>query len=112
MSTNTAKENGLGADSDDSTSISSRPEDDCKQPHVSRSDTSSTTNEPASASATVTVSTAVARQPTSQSGSGLPTLAAAAAAAAPRARVPRKEKKPRRAGFRDEFVPMVRIINK
>jgi len=93
---------------DDSNSVSSRPEDDRKQPHVRRSDTSSTTNEPASASATVTVSTAAARQPTSQSG--LPTLAAAAAAAAPR--VPMKEKKPRRAGFRDEFVPMVRITNK
>ena len=109
MSSDAARKKGLDSDSGDSTSVSSRPEDDRKQPHMRWSDTSSTTNEPASASATVTVSTAAARQPTSQSGL-LPTLAASAAAAAPR--VPMKEKKPRRAGFRDEFVPMVRIINK
>jgi len=50
------------------------------------------------------VSAAAARQPTSQSG--LPTFAAAAAAAAPR--VPTKEKKPRRAGFREQFLQKVR----
>jgi hypothetical protein len=42
-------------------------------------------------------------QPTSQSG--LPTFAAAAAAAAPR-----NEKRPRKAGFRDHFLPKVRSI--
>jgi hypothetical protein len=41
---------------------------------------------------------------------GLPTFADAAAAAAPP--IPLREKKPRRAGFRDEFLHRVRIIQK
>jgi hypothetical protein len=104
MSSDAARKKGLDSDSGDSTSVSSRPEDDRKQPRMRWSDTSSTTNEPALASAIVTVSVAAARQPTSQSG--LPTFAAAAAAAAPR--VPMKEKKPRRAGFREQFLQKVR----
>jgi hypothetical protein len=94
----------LDADSVDSNSVSSGPENNDKQPHMRRSDTSFTTNNvPSSASATE-VSTAVAGPPTPRSG--LPTFADAAAAAAPT--VPLKEKKPRRAGFRDEFVQKVR----
>jgi hypothetical protein len=50
------------------------------------------------------VSTVAAMHPTAQSG--LPTFAAAAAAADPP--VPLSEKKPRRAGFNDEFLHKVR----
>ena len=48
MSSDAARKKGLDSDSGDSTSVSSRPEDDRKQPHMRWSDTSSTTNEPAS----------------------------------------------------------------
>jgi hypothetical protein len=58
-------------------------------------------------SATATEETVVERHSTSQS-SGLPTFADAAAAAAPL--VPLREKKPRRAGFREQFLQKVRTI--
>jgi hypothetical protein len=73
-------------DSKDSNSASSKPEDD-KQPHMRWSDTSSTTNEPSSASATVATA-AVARHPTAQTA------------------------KPRRDGFREQFLQKVRRIKK
>jgi hypothetical protein len=112
MSSRTRKEKGLDADNEDSNSVPSKPEDD-EQSRMRWSETSSsTTNEPSSASATVVIAS-VARHPTVQSTT-VPTLALAAAdataAAAPTVRL--REKKPRRAGFRDEFLPMVRIIQK
>jgi hypothetical protein len=107
MSSNASKKEGFDADSEDFNSVSSKPDDD-KQPRRRWSDDISftTNNVPSSASATV-VSTAVARHPTARSG--LPTfvsfVADDAAAAAPT--VPLKEKKPRRAGFRGQFLQKV-----
>ena len=106
MSSNAKTKRSDADNSEHSKSVSSKLENDDKQNPTGWSDTtsSSTTNEPSSVSATVAATTiAVARHPTAQSG--LPTLAAAAAATAPAA--PTVEKKPRRAGFRDEFLPMV-----
>lgn len=60
-------------------------------------------------SATATVETVVARHSTSQS-SGLPSFAAAAAAAAAAPPVPLRERKPRRPGFREQFLQKVRSI--
>ncbi len=101
-----------GADSEEDysskTSVASKPEEyDNKQPRAEGkgSDTTSTTNDPSyTSAATASVAKVVARHPASQSG--LPTLPAAAAAAAPP--VSRGEKKPRRAGFREQFLQQVR----
>jgi len=92
---NAHKKDSLDADSEDSNSnnsVSSKPTNN-KQPRMRPGDISaSTTNEPSSASATdVAVG---ARHPR--------TLHVAAAA------VPRSEKKPRRAGFREQFLQKVR----
>jgi len=68
------------------------------------SSTSSTTNElPSSASDTEST---VGVRHLAAHPSGLPTFAAAAAAAAPP--IPPREKKPRRAGFREQFLQQVR----
>jgi hypothetical protein len=102
-----SKKEGFDADSEDSNSVSYKPEVD-KQPRMRWSDISFTTNESSSTSSTV-VSTSVARHPTAQSEI-LPTFAAAAAAAAPT--VPLKEKKPRRDGFREQFLQKVKGASK
>ena len=99
---------GQPADCHGSNSGSSEPESD-KQPPIRWGDISSTnhtTNEPSSASATVD-SSGAARHPPYQLG--LPTFAAAASAAAPT--VPPAKKKPRRAGFREQFLQQVRSIH-
>jgi hypothetical protein len=109
-----AKEATGSADSEevDSNSVSSKPKEDDKKPRAKKkkgSDTSYTTNDPSSSSAMATVGTTVAAsQPTSQPG--LSTLATAAAAAAPP--VSLSEKKPRRAGFREQFLQKVRNMEK
>lgn len=102
MSSSADKNDGLDADSVDSKSVSSKPENDDKRPTMRCGDTSFTTYTVPS-SATATVSTEPARHPTSQPG--LPTFAAAAAAPT----VHQSEKKPGRAGFGDDFLPVVRI---
>mmetsp|Transcript_25791 Transcript_25791/g.51692 ORF Transcript_25791/g.51692 Transcript_25791/m.51692 type:complete len:574 (+) Transcript_25791:316-2037(+) len=94
---NAHKKDSLDADSEDSNSnnsVSSKPTNN-KQPRMRPGDIStSTTNEPSSASATdVAVG---ARHPR--------TLHVAAAA------VPRSEKKPRRAGFREQFLQKLRVM--
>jgi hypothetical protein len=103
MSSGASKKEGLDADSEggDSTSVSSKPENN-KQRRMRSGDISSTTNEPSSASATV--SSVGAKHPTAQSA--LPTLADAAVAAAPPTAAVKK--KPRRAGFRQQFLQQVR----
>mmetsp|Transcript_26593 Transcript_26593/g.45262 ORF Transcript_26593/g.45262 Transcript_26593/m.45262 type:complete len:114 (-) Transcript_26593:1628-1969(-) len=93
---NAHKKDSLDADSEDSNSnnsVSSKPTNN-KQPRMRPGDIStSTTNEPSSASSATVVAVG-ARHPR--------TLHVAAAA------VPRSEKKPRRAGFREQFLQKVR----
>jgi len=89
----------------DSNCVSSKPEND-KQPPM-RSDISFTTNDVQS-STSDTESTVGTRRPTHRSV--LPTIVAATAAAAPP--VPPREKKPRRAGFREQFLQQVRGASK
>ncbi|KAK1734573.1 hypothetical protein QTG54_014821 [Skeletonema marinoi] len=104
MSSDASKKEGLDADNEgggDCTSVSSKPENN-KQRRMRSGDISSTTNEPSSASATV--SSVGAKHPTAQSA--LPTLADAAVAAAPPTAAVKK--KPRRAGFRQQFLQQVR----
>ena len=86
----------------DSNCVSSKPEND-KQPPMMWSDISSTTNDVQS-STSDTESTVGPRRPTHRSV--LPTFATATAAAAPP--VQPREKKPRRAGFREQFLQQVR----
>lgn len=110
MSSRTKEKTGAESEEDYSSknSVSSKPEEDGdKQPRAEEkgSDTTSTTNDPSyTSAATASVAKVVARHPASQSG--LPTLPAAATAAAPP--VSRGEKKPRRAGFREQFLQQVR----
>jgi hypothetical protein len=112
MSSNASKKEGFDSENEDSNSVPSKPEDD-EQSRMRWSETSlSTTNEPSSASATVVIAS-VARHPTVQSTT-LPTLALAAAdataVAAPA--VCLREKKPRRAGFREQFLQKVKRTSK
>jgi hypothetical protein len=98
------KKRGLDADSEES-SVSSVHENG-KKPRTRWSDISrSTTNEPSSASATV--STGGTRHPTAPLVilSSFPAAPAMAAPAVPRSV---SEKKPRRAGFREQFLQKVR----
>jgi hypothetical protein len=119
MSSTDKKKKAMGADSADSNSVSSKTGDE-KQPHMKgSSDTSNETNDPSSTSVTATVSSS--RQQTSQAASRqyseqpatltlLPSLPEAAAAAAPA--IKRSEKKPRRAGFMEQFLTKVRILRR
>ena len=105
MSSNAKTKRSDADNSEHSKSVSSKLENDDKQNPTGWSDTtsSSTTNEPSSVSATVAATTiAVARHPTAQSAI-LPSFQSVAAAAAPSV-----EKKPRRAGFREQFLQQVR----
>lgn len=102
MSSDASKKEGLeDNEGGDCTSVSSNPENN-KQRRMRSGDISSTTYEPSSASATV--SSVGAKYPTAQSA--LPTLADAAVAAAPPTAAVKK--KPRRAGFRQQFLQQVR----
>jgi hypothetical protein len=78
---------------EDSNSMSSKPEEDEKKSRAAKKKGRQKT-------------TVVTRYQASQSQSGLPTFEAAAAVAAPRS-----EKRPRKAGFRDQFLPKVRSIH-
>ena len=109
MSSSAKEATGAESKEDNSNSVvgdsvvSSKPEVDDKQPRMMLSDISFTTNDVPS-STSDTESTLGTRRPSHQSG--LPTIATAAAAAVPP--VPPREKKPRRAGFREQFLQQVR----
>ena len=91
---------------DSSNSVSSKPEEDDKQPRAvgkGSSDTTSITNDPSTTS--VSEAKLASTQPISQ----LPTLSAAAAEDVSVSQS--KKKKPRkRAGFREQFLQQVRNI--
>ena len=114
MSSNSVKRKGSkGSDSEgedaNSDSEASKTRDDKQQPRkIGRKTSLAAARFPSSISVTTAITTSpAARQSTAQS-SILPSLAEAAAAATPVA--PRSEKKPRRAGFGEQFLQKVRAI--
>ena len=107
MSSNARKSKesgGGGADSEESNSVSSKPGDDIKQPRLKGSDTSSSLTASYPSSTSAPAATASAQPAAEQQPVELPSLPAAAAAAAPVVR----QRKPRRAGFREQFLQKVK----
>jgi len=103
----------MGVDSEDSNVGSSKTGDNKQPPMKGSSDTSNEANDPSShaasypSSTSATVATKARRQPTAQSLI-LPSHKTVAATAAPA--IPRSKKKSQSAGFREQFLPKVRIV--